>query len=73
MTPEQDAMLHFVFSATLGMEIGFAILIVGFFISCLVDFVRWVRKRRRKRREAREFDLPRRELDREHPWHEKFD
>ena len=64
MTPMQELMLSVTFSAVLGIEMAFILLILFGAVVMIVDAVKWVRRRWKKRREERELDFPR---------HQKFD
>lgn len=56
MTPEQDAMLSYVFAATLGFEIALLIIFAAIIVSAVIG---WVRKLISRRRERREMHVPR--------------
>ena len=64
MTPMQELMLNVTFSAVLGIEMAFILLLLFGVVVMIVDAVKWVRKRWKTRREERELDIPR---------HQKFD
>lgn len=64
MTPLQELMLNVTFSAVLGIEMAFILLLLFGVVVMIVDAVKWARKRWKKRREERELDIPR---------HQKFD
>lgn len=64
MTPVQEMMLNVTFSAVLGIELAFILLILFGVVVMIVDAVKWVRRHLKKRREERELDIPR---------HQKFD
>lgn len=59
MTPMQELMLNVTFSAVLGIEMAFILLLLFGVVVMIVDAVKWVRKRWKKRREERELDIPR--------------
>lgn len=55
----QELMLNVTFSAVLGIEMAFILLLLFGVVVMIVDAVKWVRKRWKKRREERELDIPR--------------